>query len=408
MSTFYLKQGNIFKVTDARNLDIRDHLPAETFVLKANQEGFFLDTVSDFDIEGKVYGDVETRADRIMQTFSKRPNATGLLLNGEKGSGKTLLAKILSRRFAQAGCPTILINQPWHGDGFNSFMQTIAQPCIVIFDEFEKVYDREQQESVLTLFDGVFPSKKLFVVTCNDKYRINEHMQNRPGRFFYALQYDGMSEEFIREYTIDKLKNQDHVENVVRFSAMFSKFNFDILKALIEEMNRYDEDVKEAATMLNAIPDLNKDSVFELTAFINGKPIKTDTIHSTKLNNLDPRFNGFRLSVKNPNYRKEEKLKERYGENYYPGCGEEVQLWEDDQGDIPALIEEAKEQNAGENPAWLHFVFAPYMIKSQVYEGGATVIEMEHDDGDGANASGVKVLLRKKPPAKGYNYFDYL
>ena len=29
------------------------------------------------------------------------------------------------------------------------------------------------QTHVLTLLDGVFPSRKLFVLTCNDKYRID-------------------------------------------------------------------------------------------------------------------------------------------------------------------------------------------------------------------------------------------
>ena len=46
--------------------------------------------------------------------------------------------------------PTIVINAPWKGDKFNTFIQAIEQPCAILFDEFEKVYDRDDQEKILT------------------------------------------------------------------------------------------------------------------------------------------------------------------------------------------------------------------------------------------------------------------
>ena len=72
-------------------------------------------------------------------------------------------------------------------------MQDIEQPCIILFDEFEKVYDDQDQEKALTLLDGVFPSRKLFIMTVNNKWRVNEHMRNRPGRIYYMLDFAGFS-----------------------------------------------------------------------------------------------------------------------------------------------------------------------------------------------------------------------
>jgi len=94
-----------------------------------------------------------------MRTFTDRSNSTGVLLTGEKGSGKTLLAKHLSIMGYDMGIPTIVINSAWTGDSFNKLIQDIEQPLIVMFDEFEKVYNREEQEKMLTLLDGVYPQQ---------------------------------------------------------------------------------------------------------------------------------------------------------------------------------------------------------------------------------------------------------
>jgi SpoVK/Ycf46/Vps4 family AAA+-type ATPase len=101
-----------------------------------------------------MYGNTLRHTDRIINSFWKRPQQTGVLLNGEKGSGKTLLAKNISVELAKEGVPTIVINRDWTGDGFFKLLQDIDQPCVVLFDEFEKVYDREKQEEILTLLDA--------------------------------------------------------------------------------------------------------------------------------------------------------------------------------------------------------------------------------------------------------------
>jgi hypothetical protein len=147
----------------------------------------------------------------------------------------------------------------------------------VLFDEFEKVYDRDNQEKILTLLDGVYPSKKLFVLTCNDKYRVDHHMRNRPGRIFYMIEFKGLVGEFITEYCEDNLTNKEHIPQICRLSTLFSEFNFDMLKALVEEMNRYGETPQEAMQLLNAKPELDGDNKFEVQIESNGITISNSS-----------------------------------------------------------------------------------------------------------------------------------
>ena len=282
MSHFF-RNGNQFRIADDRSLDLYKHLPAGNYIVKQDMfKNFYLEQVDSFEHKGKIYGDTLKTADRILNTFFNRTSGTGVMLNGEKGSGKTLLAKILSSKGAERDVPTLLLNQPWCGDDFNKLIQDIDQPCILLFDEFEKVYDHDQQESILTLLDGVFPSQKLFVITCNDKWRVDQHMRNRPGRIYYMLDFKGLDVDFIREYCEDNLKTKKHIDTICKISSLFSEFNFDMLKALVEEMNRYGETPQEALKMLNAKPEFGNEVVYEVQAIVANRPVEEENLSPTR------------------------------------------------------------------------------------------------------------------------------
>ena len=265
MMSHFLRNGNTWKVADDRAVEVSDKLPGGNYLVKSDPfNNLFLEEIDGFEFSGKKYGDNDKNRDRIFSTFMSRAASTGVMLTGEKGSGKTLLAKTLAIHCQAQGIPCIVINAPWRGDGFNKLLQDISQPCMVLFDEFEKVYGEEEQEEMLTLLDGVFPSKKLFVLTCNDKWRVNKHMKNRPGRIYYMLDFKGLNSEFIEEYCWDNLKNTDNIQSVVNVGGMFAEFNFDMLKALVEEMNRYNETAQESMRMLNARPEYDDGGTFDV------------------------------------------------------------------------------------------------------------------------------------------------
>lgn len=281
----FSKSGNIWHPHREEALNLHAALPAGNYTVKQNplSHQFFLESIDSFKLPDRIYGDITRQTNRIIRSFAERPSSTGVLLAGEKGSGKTLLSKNVCASLAKVGVPTVVINHALHGDTFNAFMQTIEQPCVVLFDEFEKVYKREEQEQLLTLLDGVFPSKKLFLLTCNDQYRVDHHMRNRPGRIYYFVKFSGLTEEFVEEYCIENLLDQQYVEKVVQVSKMYGQFNFDMLQSLVEEMNRFDEDPAQALEMLNAKPESDGGGKFSVQVIYKGIVYEHDALDDGKV-----------------------------------------------------------------------------------------------------------------------------
>lgn len=254
MTTRFIRSGTSFHTTSNAALDLYDQVPAGFYILSSTpKQELYLDTISPFVSPEKVYGSLTYRRDRILNTFFDRETSTGVLLTGKKGSGKTLLAREIAISAVNKGIPVIVVNSPYCGDTFNTFIQSIRQECVIMFDEFEKVYEIEAQQKMLTLLDGTFTSKKLFLFTTNEAGRntISSYLIDRPGRIYYSIDFEALEAEQIIGYCQDVLKAKEHINTIVTMCQLFD-FNFDMLKALIEEMNRYGESPDKAIELLNA------------------------------------------------------------------------------------------------------------------------------------------------------------
>jgi hypothetical protein len=286
MTQVYLRSGTRFTPANSEQLAMEPALPPGTYTVVPTPTGYQLEVIENFSIPSKMYGDTASKAERIISSFLSRPASTGVLLEGPKGSGKTVLSKLISQNArVELGIITIVINQPLFGEGFNAFLQSINQPTVVIFDEFEKVYGKDEQKQLLTIFDGVYSSKKLFILTCNDKYKVDSYMHNRPGRIYYSLSFKGLNTEFITEYCEDNLLNKENIKGVLVVSGFFSEFSFDMLKALVEEMNRYGETATQAMSMLNIKPETDDSGVYKGKVVRDGKEVIYDTLHGSVIRN---------------------------------------------------------------------------------------------------------------------------
>ena len=286
MTKTFLKSGNTFRVRDNTAISAFDQLPAETYTIKFDERAgeFFLEQIENFTLPSKIYGKNTDYSQRILNTFNQRPGSTGVLLSGIKGAGKTLLAKQTAVAGREQGIPTIVINRDWNGDEFNSFIQSISTPAIILFDEFEKIYGWSEQRKILTLFDGVFPSRKLFLVTTNTDRDVSEYMTNRPGRIYYNFEFDTLGQDFIKEFLEDRLDNKSQIDDILKYTQVFSFFNFDMLNAAVEEMNRYGETLTEVLDVLNIKPENRSTDTFKVEVVLDGKNFLVDRNY----NNFQP------------------------------------------------------------------------------------------------------------------------
>jgi hypothetical protein len=276
MSNVIIQQGNRITTAHTDSIKIREQLPAQNYTVGFNRDTgqFFLEPTAPFSMPAKLYDNSPARAARVLTTFQSRPRTTGVLLNGVKGAGKTLLAKQISIQAAALGMPTVLINKPWCGDEFNQFIQSFEQEMVLIFDEFEKVYDYKEQRQLLTLLDGVFPTKKLFVMTTNDTTNVSSLLTNRPGRMFYNFTYDYLSPELIAAFCEDNLNDKSQIPAICSYARIYRFFNFDIITSIVEEMNRYNESFDDVlANGINVSPDENDGDAFKISVSWLGETI---------------------------------------------------------------------------------------------------------------------------------------
>lgn len=235
------------------NVNSISKIPLGVWQLDYNQmkQEFFLNKKEFFKMPEKLYGGVNGDAERFLNTFAKIDSNLGVGLVGLKGSGKSLTAKqtcVLSQDYL----PVIIIDECHTGSQFNNLISSINQECIVFIDEFEKIYhSKELQNELLSILDGVFMGKKLFLFTSNESSKFSNYLANRPSRIHYLIEYENLNINILEEILDDKLKNKSFKKEFKELYYTIGNMNIDMVFSLIRECNMYNESPKTAVKYLN-------------------------------------------------------------------------------------------------------------------------------------------------------------
>lgn len=275
-----LNTGTVYRIYD-ESMRAFNQLPPGVYKIAFNpMAGYSLIKSDPIEINEKIYGNHLKKVEKVYNSFKVFPRNLGVILSGDKGIGKSLFAKLLSVKAIENGYPVIMCDTPY--PGIADFLGSIQQEIVVLFDEFDKTFAQlegqgDPQAEMLTLFDGLYMGKKLFIITCNELRKLNDFLVNRPGRFHYHFRFAYPNDAEVTEYLKDNIAEEfwGEIPAVAEFAKKVD-LNYDCLRAIAFELNM-------GSTFADAAADLNiiniEKNYYNLTLYFkDGTSFKCDNI----------------------------------------------------------------------------------------------------------------------------------
>ena len=257
------------------SLRVYDKIPVGTYRVEFSPlSGYYLSKQKDFDKPDKVYGKHNHYADLMMSRYQKAERNFGTILGGRKGTGKSMLARIMSLRLLEQGIPTIMVTS--NTENLSDFLAEIEQPVFVLFDEFEKVFKysvyekKDDQSQFLSLFDGFHSNKHFYLITVNDYNKLSEYFIGRTGRFYYNFEFQNLEIEEIQEFLEDKLVDTTDIKRLITLMLRL-EVNYDQLQSITRELN-LGETIENVIAFLNlGLTEQSQSNLYKVTfRFKNG------------------------------------------------------------------------------------------------------------------------------------------
>lgn len=246
MKTSWFENGHEYHYGEVSNqIDV---LPLGIYNIKAHPMTgkIHLCRVEDnFKFNHKIYGLEKDFIQRVQRTYDCVNDNLGILLNGIRGTGKSITAKQICNIL---NLPVIIVDGRY--DALPTFISELQQNVVVFIDEYEKIY--KEDSDILTVMDGIFKTgyKHVFLLTTNDLL-INRNMLQRPGRIRYVKTYEDLSPEVVEEIINDMLVNKQHKEDCINSISKLEIITVDLVKSIIQEVNIHDEEPSKFIDFFN-------------------------------------------------------------------------------------------------------------------------------------------------------------
>lgn len=202
-------------------------------------ESFNLSLNGDLNIPTKTYEIANNTKfiNRVLDFFDKTgKQTTGVMLYGEKGTGKSHTAKLLAR---QSNLPIFVVNESCRYGDLNKFFKQFTTPVCCIFDEVEKNFNTE---NLLGFLDGIEKTaKKLVIMTCNERNKTSKYLEDRCSRIRYAKSYTFENNLELLDCLLEdsSVKDKDAVRDFIRNRVAAT--SIDNITSIIEEIEYFQD-----------------------------------------------------------------------------------------------------------------------------------------------------------------------
>lgn len=176
---------------------------------------------------------------RVNTYFEKTSKlSTGVMLSGVKGTGKTVMAKVIAKN---SNLPIIVVDEDFPTSQINDFFRKFTTPVAVIFDEVDKHWNTED---LLGWLDGVQTNaKKLVLFTCNNEDQVNDYLKDRCSRVRYTRHFEtNDNARFLKEILKDKGIANEEIDPTYNFIVNnFNLLSIDNILSFIDEKLMFPE-----------------------------------------------------------------------------------------------------------------------------------------------------------------------
>lgn len=200
-----------------------------------------------FEFPFKLYNLRTDVINRVMTAWKNTTTNLGIVLQGLRGTGKSVTMQELANAAIDMGMPVLIIREPL--ENLASYLEHLDQDVAVTFDEFEKTFAKpEEQQALLTLIDGVDRSqyRRLWLFSVNYA-KIDENFIDRPSRIRYTINFGNLEATTISEILEDLLiPSLEHMKDQIFMYLMTRKIRtIDIVKAAIQDLNIFQDSPEE-------------------------------------------------------------------------------------------------------------------------------------------------------------------
>jgi SpoVK/Ycf46/Vps4 family AAA+-type ATPase len=243
MAQKFVKNGNRIVPQVEGNIIELQNGKVYNLIYDRYNEVTFLQEDGELNMPSKIYNTEEDTKfmGRVIKYFNHTTSqTTGVLLNGVKGTGKTVMAKLLA---IQSNRPIVVVHESTPTSAINDFYKSVKTETVLIFDEIDKEDNAWREDGLLRFLDGVqATSKKLVIMTSNDSDKMSRYLFDRCSRIRYIRHFDpSENTKFILDILNDKKVITDH--NLIKnfMVANINLLSIDNILSFIEEILLYED-----------------------------------------------------------------------------------------------------------------------------------------------------------------------